>query len=258
MGINTFAFRQSEGLNYTVLETTVQEQLSTLVSGDSPPQVREASVPNVDSLPLVGPLAGHFHHDTTDDGRIGLVWTGVHSLKNISAEAWFRNPYSGQNHDFSYGFIVRSNPNDPSFQFYVTSTGEWVIRKRGINTSVVVARGVDNNLNTGAYEKNHLSVRVFGNYGAFLLNDQALAGPDGDTVIQLGTDTSAGRVLIGNGFIIGTEKQGAITHYEELEVDQLTFSVRDISSFKDLLSARGGIHRNLSAPGNEGEHQQED
>ena len=220
IGINTFILRDTEGLNYAVSESTVQSRLPDLIAGISPPRVVEVE-PRIVRYSLVGPDAGHFHHDALDE-LVGLVSTGIPPRKNVAARAWFRNPYSGQVHAFSYGFMLRDRA-DSDLRFYIHSDGRWVVSKwrQGGGSQTVVQGQTGDLLRTGAYQYNHLSVAVLENFGAFFLNGQALTDSDGASAFDLGTDTGAGAAHIANGLETGTERLGAITHYQELFVDEL-------------------------------------
>ena len=220
IGINTFILRNTEGLNYAVSESTVQSRLPDLIAGISPPRVVEVE-PHIVRYSLVGPDAGHFHHDALDGGLVGLVSTGIPPRKNVAAQAWFRNPYSGQVHAFSYGFIVRDRV-DSDLRLYIHSDGRWVVSKwtQGGGLQTVVQGQTGDLLRTGAYQYNHLSVAVLENFGSFSLNGQALTDSDGASAFDLGTDTGAGAAHIANGLETGTERLGAITHYEGLFVDE--------------------------------------
>ena len=216
VGINTFVLRFSQNLNYAVSETTVQNRIPALRSGNLP---RPTPRPSTESrlVTVFGPLAGHIHHQP-DDGLIESVTTHV-SLKDINAGAWFQNPYAGAGDQaFAYGFRLRvSSATDPFLVFVVHSDGTWQIRKRttGNQPSVVmIARGVAPNLRTGANQWNYVGAFAFRDVGSFFLNGQWMKLPNGLGIFPLGPGTEAGEVEIIDGYFRGTERAGAITHFE--------------------------------------------
>ena len=238
VGINTFILRDTEGLNYAVSETTVQEHLPGLSDGSSPPQVVERP-PVILRSYLTGPDAGHFHHNPLSTS-VGLVSAGIPPRKNVLVEAQFENPYSGLVHAFSYGFMIRDHA-DSDLRFYVHSDGRWAVTEwtRGSGFREIAQGQTGNLLLTGTGRHNHLLVEVFESSGTFWLNGHLLADPGGSTIIDLGTGTGSGRVHIANGLEADTERSGAITHYHELLVDEfVVYGVVTDADVRDLLTRR--------------------
>ena len=56
--------------------------------------------------------------------------------------------------------------------------------------------------------------------GPLWLNGELLTDSTGTGTFDLGTDTGAGGVYVANGVEVGTERFGAITHYQELTADE--------------------------------------
>lgn len=253
IGIHTFTLLWSEGLNYAVLETTVQERLPDLMAGVSPPTVVDRE-PSIVRLPMVGPDAGHFHH-TPLDGRMGLISAGVPVRRDVLASAVFTNPYSHQTGDFAYGFMLRSSA-ESNLRFDVHSDGRWQITLwKDQQFQPVVSGSTGNLLRTGADERNMLEVMVIGDFGALFLNGRALTDPEGDGFITLGADTGAGRVYIVNGPYNGAERAGAVTHYEEFIVDDfITNGAANATSLLAMLSELEREQFNLLGPAEEETH----
>ena len=259
IGVHTFTLlgSYSEGLNYAVLETTVQERLPDLLAGVSPPAVVDKE-PVIIYRPLVGPDAGHFHHDPTD-GLIGRISSGAPLRSDVAASAVFTNPHGRQTGDFSYGFWLRGTA-DAILEFYVHSDGDWEI-SAWTGTSW---RHIDNGLTgsllgTGANQRNVLSVIAIGDFGAFFLNGQALTNPGGNGFVPLEMDNEAGRTHIINGREIGTERIGAITHYEDFTVYEI--SINGVANSADLQALASELAREqrvlLASTEREAQHMEE-
>ena len=212
VGINTWKLRESEGLAYSILETTVQEQLATLMSGVSAPTIRPLE-PVVLRKVLVGPLSGHFHHDPT---RIGSVFTGLIE-DDLTIGAFFTNPYSSALADFSFGFYVRETSLD-TLVFAVKSPGEWQIRKRFNNgtPSIILASGVTDALWLQDRYRNYLAVSVIGDHASFSINGKVLIDSNGNNTFFVGP--GSGRLHVIDGYFTGTAVPGAITFYDGLRV----------------------------------------
>ena len=234
MGINTSEIPGAEGLNFAILETTVQERIPHLLAGGPPPPADDPQ-PQYQFVPSFGPWPGHIHHDASDTS-MEVVRTDAHGI-NVVTEATFINPYDGATNAFSYGFLLRVNYVDPVFAFIVHSNGGWTIRQRSGGASQVLASGTLTNLNTGAGQANDLRAVAIGEYGGLSVNDEAVTGPDGSVLIPLGPHVHAGEVWIVNGYFVGTEVAGAITHFEDFLGDELVvfYDLSDTGKTLDML-----------------------
>ena len=213
VGINTFGLRDAENLNYAVLETTVQNRLPALVSGELP-RPTPGRPAETRLVTISGPVAGHIHHNP-DDGRYDSFPSHL-SIKNVVAGAWFQNPYEGTNNQpFSYGFRIRlSGSVEPFLVFYVRSDRSWSVESRLGRDSLDVAGGNAPGLRTGAGEWNYVSALTVDNAGALFINGEWVQLPAGGEIFDLGPGTASGSVDIINGYVAGTERAGAITHFE--------------------------------------------
>ena len=216
MGINTFTYLNTQNVNFAILETTVQENLDTLLGGTSPPE--EPDEPYWEWQTLLGPSAGHLHHDA--DSSIESVWWDV-GIKDVAASAWFKNPYDAAQSGFSHGFIVRRKAGEPFLVFVVLgnpSGNSWGLLERKGSDSRTIAHGSVDNLRTGEAAHNHLAVAVAGRYAAFAVNGELVADSGGGDLFDVGDGTGAGDVYVVTGYIIDTEVAGEITHFENFRI----------------------------------------
>ena len=245
MGINTFILRNTEGLNFAVLETTVQEQLTILEAGTSP----GSSTPRLEFefYPFAGPWPGHIHHKP-DDGSIETIRTRFWAADAV-VSARFHNPYAGTLHDFDYGFILRDDGENPFVAFVVDSTGTWNIRRRTATGYVTVATGRAPGLATGRGWSNHLYAGVVGDWGWFYLNGEPLATNTGATFFRLGTGTHSGAVKLLTGFFTGAEQHGAETKFEGFLADEVvTYSRLSTSADVERLVTAYKAQENSAVP----------
>lgn len=245
MGINTFILRNTEGLNFAVLETTVQEQIPILEAGTSP----GSSTPRLEFefYPFAGPWPGHIHHEPDDTG-FEAVRTRLWAADAVVA-ARFHNPYAGNLHDFDYGFILRDDRENPFVAFVVDSTREWNIRRRTATGYATVATGRAPGLATGAGWSNYLQVGVVGDWGWFDLNGEPLADNTGATFFRLGTGTHSGAVRLLTGFFSGDEQHGAETKFEEfLAHEVVTYSRLSTSADMERLVTAYKAQENSTVP----------
>ena len=212
VGINTFKIYQADNLGYAVLETTVQNRLPALLSGNLPRPQRD---PRVQLIEIFGPLDGHLHHEP--DNESFQRFNANISRQNVVTRAWVQNPYSGDQ-PFSYGFRLRMAVEEPHLIFYVHSNGYWAITKRTGGDTEVIASATAPNLRTADDHWNYISALAVGDEALFFLNGQWLTTDDGRDRFSLGTDTGAGDAALINGYIVGTERAGAITHFSGFTV----------------------------------------
>ena len=219
MGINTFTYLNTQNVNFAILETTVQEHLDTLLGGTSPPEEPDDSYWEWQTL--LGPSAGHLHHDA--DSYFESVWWDV-GIKDVAASAWFENPYDAAQSRFSHGFIVRRKAGEPFLTFIVGAGGAdrfWWLTERNGSDSRAIAEGSVDNLRTGEAAKNHLAVAVVGRYAAFAVNGELVTDSEGGDLFDVGDGTGAGDVYVVTGYFADTEVAGEITHFENFRIQWL-------------------------------------
>lgn len=242
VGINTWALGgvvpRAENVNYAVMETTVQNRIPALLSGDLPRPTPDASTSRVVSV--FGPLAGHMHHDP-GDGLIETVSPAV-TRKNITVRAWFQNPYADtRDHNFSYGFILRESAGKPYLVYLVHSNGVFQVHNRtapGPTFPGLVAGGLASNLRTGANQWNYVAALAVGDAGSIFLNGEWLRdGTTGPDIFSLGSGTESGGIDIMTGYNADEERAGAITHFEAFEGVVLeSSSVSEAANIRDLMA----------------------
>ncbi len=252
MGINTSVLLDTEGLNFAILETTVQERIPHLLAGGVPPPADDPQ-PQYEFVPSFGPWPGHIHHNT-HNASMEVVSTDAHGT-NVGTGARFINPYDAAVNAFSYGFLLRVNRTDPSsalFAFIVHSDGDWTIRRRSGGASQVVASGPLTNLRAGAGQYNDLLVAAVGEYGALSVNNKAVTGPDGNVLVPLGPHVHAGEVWIVTGYFVDTEVAGAITHFEDFFGEELVvyYNLSDTGKTLDMLEEMAAGRSRNATPGN--------
>ena len=238
VGINTWSWggveRRAQNVNYAIMETTVQNRIPALLSGNLPrpkPQPKSSHL-----VTVFGPLAGHIHHD--GNGQYYESVSSHVSRKDISVGASFQNPYAASVRDFSYGFSMRwASAAKPYLVFYVHSDGYWRVINRTGRNEEVVAGGPAPSLRTDAYQWNYIRVVAVGDFGAFYLNGQWMRTPDGRDIFPLGSGTEIGYISIITGYIVGTELYGAITRYSYFQGYTLqSQSVSEAANIQDLMA----------------------
>ena len=220
VGINTQKFSRTsfsssgiEGLGYAVLETTVQELLPGLLRGEYPPK---AVFPGPLIRHTTATSSGHLHHQPFDD-RIEVQGAGSRQYYNQSANATFANPYSGAVGDFSFGFVMRS---DPSIRVYVTSEGAWgVLSSQDGNLNVIASGPAP--LFAAENRWNHLAVVLSGDYISAWLNGERLQTRAGESLIKLPSGTARSRTWLAIGFERGDEQSDAITEFRDFTVNSV-------------------------------------
>ncbi len=213
VGINTFEIRGSEGLNYAIAETTIQNQIPELLAG------RSSGTPSIETVlvPVFGPMVGHLHHEP-GDGEIEFSRAIAVPHTDVFVEAFFGNPYHGGPgillKNFSYGFILRGN-NEGSLRFYVSSDGYWVISKYSTsdNSFTTMATGPAPTLRRAKGQYNKLLVGMVGNRAVAYLNYEPLATADGSKSFALGGHTQSGGAWIATGLEHFNEYEGAVTDF---------------------------------------------
>ena len=209
--------------SYTIEATTYNEgetgDFTLTVSGISEFEDEDLIIP-IDSLGT-----GHIHHDVGRDGPV-FHFRDVQAY-DVAASAWFANPYDASDHDFSYGFQLRSTGYTPSIRFYVHSEKYW-----GLIVGRTVHTGYAPNLKTLPFEYNRLAIAVIGKEAVVSLNRVNLTDLNGNSVFHVGSETESGNVLLAAGIVEGTLKEGAITHFTLLDIYRVVPDVLIEDSFE--------------------------
>ncbi len=211
VGMNTYGMKHTlaDALNFSVLETTIQEKLRIWADG-----------PDAE----FGPVSGELNHvvdsfieewsppkfeATSDEFQVGVTFT---------------NPYSATNRSWSYGLMFGKDrdddPEDPFMYFVVTSRKVWRLFVRKADNSLEqVLGGSVPQLRTGANQSNSIALMVDGKYGWLYVNGYRVWL----NILRLGqtdlgkdhTSTHGGSVAVINGFYTGDARSGAVTQYKD-------------------------------------------
>ena len=222
IGINTesiVAGIDPQNLNFAVLETTVQEQLPTLLKGTSIPEPTPPLERRL--VHVLGPVLGHMHHD--DDTRYETAQWTIY-LEDVLTEAWFENPYAHTDDtQFSYGFRLRLQPGEPFLIFVVSSlNSSWALVERDGSDSRLIASGTSPTLRTGEGQRNFLVIALADKYAAMSVNGELLTSSSGFNVFDVGTNTGRGAVAAITGYYADTEIPWSITHFSDLYISAFT------------------------------------
>ena len=222
MGINTFGADKSvsEGLNFAISATTVQQRIPTLKTARAAPTPMPTRRPT--PTPSYGggygsgfgPVDGELWHDTSD-GFIETEYAHV-SLSDFIVSATFTNPYSATSNSWDYGFIIREPFTGSSIQVVVTSRGRWELISGNEPPRKKVANGTLRTFNTGIVGKNKLWLAAIGERGLLFVNGEFIS------MLDLSSVTGAGDVAVITGAFKGDEVAGAVTRFEEFTVAPLT------------------------------------
>ena len=211
VAMNTWGLTGRE-INFSVLETTIQDKLSIWEEGPSN---------------KFGPIDGELAHNS--DGfyeEYSPVFEATEDEFAISAT--FVNPYDADDHKWNYGFRFgkTGDPNDQYLYFVVDSTGYWSVIARKADGSTETLHsgttpqlGTLSLLKTGAGQRNELTLRVDGRYGWLYVNDWPVRELEGHfRGIDVGKEfvhSHEGRVAIITGLLTGSERPGSRTRYED-------------------------------------------
>ena len=197
-----------QGMNFGILETTIQERVRLWDVG---PSAR------------FGPLGGRLRHDN-DNFIEQFSPNFTADSDEFVLDATFVNPYGADAHPWDYGFKFGQTGDDDYVRLYVHSSGSWGMRVSKPGTpSTLLHSGLVPQLLTGAGEKNRVTLYVDGKFGWLFVNGQPVLDREGNLVqvsgrgIDLGGEdvtSHGGSVAIVTGFFVGDERAGAVTRYE--------------------------------------------
>ena len=206
VGVNTYILRQTEGMGFAVLETTVQERIRLWDLGPS------ASF---------GPLAGNLQHKL-DNSVKSFSPKFQATGDEFTIHATFTNPYSAEQNLWSYGFMFGDGEASDGISFLVVdSLGKWAVRAYRDGEYHGIHEGTAPQLLMGKGQKNQMELWVDGPYAWVLVNGQRVLEVFDDleyTVdgIDLGPGSShEGEVSVITGYWKGSERRGAVTGYED-------------------------------------------
>ena len=207
--------RQAEALGFAIPAEMVRSQLSNLRAGARSTLPTPTPVPRVTATPTSGSAgsSGELRHNLNDD-FVKLSWTGA-SVADFVVEATFINPYSSTEHQWSHGFLLRANrsdTDDSELRLVISSDGQW---STFIGPNDYLQGGTVQ-LNANAGGNNHVRIVGIAERGWLFVNGRFVADLD------LSGLTRSGDIAIATGLFEGTEREGAVTKYEDFKWSRLS------------------------------------
>ena len=243
VGINTFKWRDSEGLNFAVSETTARYkayQLSAASARPTPsPTRRPTPTPSYRNTHSFGPINGELKHEPNDE-FIEAESANV-SMSDMVVSADFVNPYSAASNGWDYGFIIRDEGGSGrDTHIVVTSNRHWIVnwRSNGRNpdTSQKIASGRINEFDIRAGGSNNLWLLAAGNRGLLFINGEFIS------ILDLSAHTGTGDISISTGNFTGNEVAGAVTKFEDFQGGSLSKEYGPVSGILKNEPGRVSTH----------------
>ena len=219
VGIVTFLIRETEGINFAVSSQTAEPVANTLKT--QAPTVRATPTPQPPPVSF-GPEDVEVSHDPSD-GHIETYYAGVH-VADFEASAIFVNPYAARQQAWSHGMFFRDphERNTPKIVFTIVAQPDGFTWWRASRLTTAggweqpaLGEGVLSGINMATGGRNNLFVRANGVMVDLFVNGSRI------TTLNVGATTYAGDIGVGTGFVIGTERAGAVTRV-------LNFTVRPL------------------------------
>ena len=173
---------------------------------------------------VYGPAVGQL--DVTSDTEVASKRTTV-QLRDFIVEATFTNPYDPGDYGWDYGFFFRHNGTNHEYRIYVTSDGDWSLKRvangeSGTDTGDATATptveftpidgGNVDNLNRDTGATNRLRLVASGDGGLFFVNDQYVAA------FELSDYLDKGEIELGSAFLLDNTNVGESVHYSDLTI----------------------------------------
>jgi len=158
-------------------------------------------------------VSGTMAHN--EDGYVKTYWTGINT-KNFILEAMFGNPYGHEFNAWNFGVMFRHTGSNDQYRLYIMSSGDWTLRNNtGDSGGSVIQSGRISGLNIQESGSNTLKLYVMDDVGILIINDEHISNLD------LSHRTVSGSILLGTGFLGGTEVEGYATTFSALSIWQL-------------------------------------
>ena len=143
---------------------------------------------------------------------------------DVEVETTFTNPYSASTQLWSYGLIARDDPDSrddedlPHLKFVIDSHQQWTVSKVASEEPYYtdLAEGGASNIKLGDGETNHMKVRTVGNVAQLYINGQQVGGN-----IDISSVPHPGDIGVFTGYWEGSDRQGAVTQFENLRGELL-------------------------------------
>ena len=191
--------------------------------------------------PDYGPNNGNIPHELDD--RTESIFSEV-NLRDMAVDVTFVNPFAEGGWDM--GITFRQIDANDEYRLVIRADGQWNLNNRqGSEDNFVQDGNARQFLNLAEAGTNRITLLAVGDIGLFLLNNNFVAHLD------LGDRDTFGDVAISTGYYIASEREGAITSYQNFAVWSLTPSfgpstgeldhlpndlVKGVSSDQDVLN----------------------
>ena len=191
--------------------------------------------------PEYGPNNGSITHELDD--RTESIFSEV-NLRDMAVDVTFVNPFADGGWDM--GITFRQVDANDEYRLVVRADGQWNLNNRqGDQDNFVQDGNARQFLNLAEADTNRITLLAAGDIGLFLLNNNFVAHLD------LGERDAFGDVAISTGYYTSSEREGAVTDYQNFSVWSLTPSfgpstgqldhlpndlVKGISSDQDVLN----------------------
>ena len=207
--------RQAEALGFAIPAPTVMSQLPALRAGSRSTLATPTPAPRATATPSSNAAgsSGELQHNTSDD-FVESASAGV-SFADFLVEATFVNPYSSSEYQWTHGLLLRDDgiaDDNPEYRVVVSSDGRWATFIGPNNYQ----QGGTVQLNQTAGGKNTVEVVAIGVGGWLIINGRFVSSLD------LSGVTQAGDIKVATGLYSGTEREGAVTRYEDFKWQKLT------------------------------------
>ena len=196
-----------EGLNFGIGATTINQHMSDLRTPGE-----EAIFKNIS-----GRL---YHYLDSPLYTFQGFYVDFGEAADLEVEADFVNPYAYSDHEWSHGLSVRRDPDltddeDLPYLAFVIDGSRWTVYRvdwwLDSGSFVRLARGTADTIRTGDGARNHLKVSADGPVGEFYINGNLVRGD-----LDLSSANHAGNIAAFEGILLDTERDGAVTVFENL------------------------------------------
>ena len=236
VGIATFGVVDTEALGFAIPAGMVQSQLPNLRAGARSTLPTPTPAPRATATPPSNAAgsSGELRH-IPSDGFVKTASAGV-SYADFIVEATFVNPYSNSEHQWTHGFLLRDDgiaDDNPEYRIVVSSDGRWSTSIGHNNRQ----QGGTVQLNLTAGGRNTVKVAAIGDRGWLIINGRFVSSLD------LSGVTQAGDIRVATGMYAGTEREGAVTRYEDFKWQKLTRRYGPASGEIDHGGEFIGVHK---------------
>ncbi len=193
------------GLSYGAAVATIQEHMTSLIT------------PGGEFI--FEDISGELRHQPDDDNIVQRVFNMnyIDGRADVELETTFTNPYSASTQLWSYGLTVRYDPDRqddedlPDLRILIDSERRWRVQMAVTGPDEVIASGQATNIMVDEGERNHIKVRAVGDTAQLYINGQQVGGN-----IDISSVPHPGDIGVFTGYWTGSERDGAVTEFENL------------------------------------------